>query len=170
MRFALRSIAWRPDGEYALIGAYASRYAGYPRPHALYRCDGRYTQALLATDDEDDVVAIDWQPRAARPSALCIVLAYGEDDSVTNKLLTYDGGGFTSFAVEAPGALLGGAWDPGGAYALLCGEGGALFRLSDGRMTAIHTGTRDNLVGPFWRPGHSSALLLKGPDEKVFTV
>ena len=64
----MRSIAWRPDGAYALIGGYASRHAGYPRPYVLYRCDGRYVQGILATDDEDDAIAIDWRP-GARPGA-----------------------------------------------------------------------------------------------------
>ena len=79
----MRSIAWRPDGAYALIGAYASRFAGYPRPHALYRCDGRYTQALLTSDDEDDAVAISWKPLQAgngateRHRSLVLILAYG---------------------------------------------------------------------------------------------
>ena len=57
----LRSVAFRPDGAYALVGAFASRWAGYPRPHSLYRCDGRYLQALLASDDEDDFVAVDFR-------------------------------------------------------------------------------------------------------------
>jgi hypothetical protein len=30
--------------------------------------------------------------------------------------------------------------------------------------------TTDNLVGPFWRPGSEVALVLKGPDERVYTV
>ncbi len=33
---------------FLLVGAYASRWAGYPRPHPLYKCDGLYLQALLA--------------------------------------------------------------------------------------------------------------------------
>ena len=71
----LRSIAWRPDGAYALIGAYASAFAGYPRPHMLYRCDGRYTQALLATDDDDDAVAVSWRPGVTPHRALVLSAA-----------------------------------------------------------------------------------------------
>jgi hypothetical protein len=170
----MRAIAWRPDGAYALIGAYASRHAGYPRPHVLYRCDGRYTQALLATDDEDDCVALSWRHGAVPPRALALVLAYealpGGGERITNKLIQYDGSGFASAAVEAPGALLGAAWRPDGAWALLCGESGALFRHDGAAIAAVATGTHDNLVGPFWRPRDPVALLLKGPDEKVFTV
>jgi len=166
----LRSIAWRPDGAYALIGAYASRFAGYPRPHALYRCDGRYMQALLATDDEDDAVAVSWNAGASPPRALALVLAYGDGGRVVNKIIEYDGAGFTSAAVESPGALLGAAWRPGGGDALVCGEGGALFRYDGLAMAALPRATGDNLVGPFWRPGGASALLLKGPEEKVYTV
>lgn len=168
----MRSIAWRPDGAYALIGAYASSYAGYPRPHALYRCDGRYTQALLATDDDDDALAVDWRPGASPPAALALVVAYGADDRATNKLLLYDGAGFDRRAVEAPGALLGAAWAPDGSHALICGARGALLRVTDAAITPIETPTRDNLIGPFWRPGPAAplALMLKGPEEKVYTV
>jgi hypothetical protein len=166
----MRSIAWRLDGAYALIGAYASAYAGYPRPHVLYRCDGRYTQALLATDDQDDAVAIDWQPGSTPPRALVLSVAYRDNDAVANKLFTYDGSSFATALVEAPAALLGAAWRPDGAHALICGERGALFRYDGRKIAAIASNTTDNLVGPFWRPNATSALFLRGPDEKVYTV
>ncbi len=166
----LRSIAWRPDGAYALIGGYASRFAGYPRPHVLYRCDGRYTQALLATDDEDDAVAIDWRPGPSPAEALVLVVSY-DGDVARNKIVTYDGSHVRSVAVGgSQAALLGAAWRPDGVYALLCGERGALMRWDGGEMTPIGTSTRDNLIGPFWHPDGSYALLLKGPDEKVYTA
>ncbi len=171
----LRSIAWRPDGAYALVGGYASRFAGYPRPHALYRCDGRYLQALLATDDEDDCIALSWRPGAAPPRALALVVSYGErtadsDPPVVNKLFEYDGAGFASRAIEAPAAVLGAAWSPDGSRALICGERGALFSFDGETLTPIETRTKDNLVGPFWHPAGAAALFLKGPDEKVYTV
>lgn len=167
----MRSLAWRPDGAYALIGAYASAYAGYPRPHMLYRCDGRYTQALLVTDDEDDAVAVSWRPGSSPGRALVLVVAYGEGDRGSNKLFEYDGAGFSSRAIDAPAALLGAAWAPDGAYALATGERGALLRLDDGGVTAVASGTTDNLVGPFWRPaGAPLAIVLRGPTERVFTV
>jgi len=166
----MRSIAWRPDGAYALIGAYASPYAGYPRPHALYRCDGRFTQALLATDDEDDAVAIDWRPGASPSTALILAIAYRDDGARLNKLIQYDGSQFTAATVEAPAALLGAAWRPDGGYALICGEAGALFRFDGRTIEAVASNTRDNLVGPFWRPDGSSAIILRGPDERVYTI
>jgi WD40 repeat protein len=179
----LRALAWRPDGAYALVGAYASRWAGYPRPHPLYKCDGVYLQSLLHSDDEDDFVAVDWHPDSR--SALIAGYAYSPSTSLrpgsgraANKLLTYDGSGFSYRAVEASGALLGAAWHPSGDYALLCGEGGALLkfdpsaslRAGSERVEQIASGTKDNLVGPFWRPDGTSALLLRGPSERVYTV
>ncbi len=180
----LRCVAWRPDGAYALVGAYASRWAGYPRPHPLYKCDGAYLQALLHSDDEDDFLAVDWHPDGRR--ALIAGYAYGGDGRASNKLLVYDGAGFSYRAVEASraegesasggGALLGASWHPSGEYAVLCGEGGALLRFSGDLVEQIASGTEDNLVGPFWRPHHggqadgSSALLLRGPSERVYTV
>lgn len=181
----MRSIAWRPDGAYALIGAYASRYAGYPRPYALYRCDGRFVQGILATDDEDDACAIDWRPGEA-PRALILVARYSHDGSrLPGKIVSYDGAGFTyrslprlvrgDLATSPRGevvTLLGLGWHPSGNYALLAGEHGKLLSFDGQRMRQIATGTRDNLVGPFWQPGAIKpvALLLKGPDEKVYTI
>lgn len=165
----LRAVSWRPDGAYALVGAYASRWAGYPRPHPLYKCDGAYLQAMLTTDEEDDFVAIDWCPSGR--VALIAGYAYGGEGASSNKVLTYDGAGFASRIVEASGALLGAAWRPGGEDALLCGENGALLRFApDGRVEQLASGTNENLIGPFWRPDGSWALLLRGPSERVYTV
>lgn len=169
----LRAVAWRPDGAYALVGAYASAWAGYPRPHALYKCDGVYLQALLTSDAEDDFVAVDWHPDGSR--ALIAGYAY-QGDTSSNKLLIYDGEGFAYQPVEASASLLGAAWSPSGDYALLCGEGGALLRYSGAEVEQLQSGTDDNLVGPFWRPAEagkpdgSQALFLRGPGERVYTV
>jgi WD40 repeat protein len=163
----LRTASWRPDGAYALIGAYASKWAGYPRPHPLYKCDGVYLQSLLHSDDEDDFVAIDWHPDGHR--ALIAGYAYSSRGA-SNKLLVYDGSGFSYQPIEAGGALLGAAWHPSGEYALLCGENGVLLKYSDSHVEQLTSGTSDNLVGPFWRPDGSSALLLRGPSERVYTV
>lgn len=161
----LRSVAWRPDGRYALIGGYASRYAGYPRPGALYRCDGRYVSTVYAGDDEDDALAVEWGGRRAT-----ILLAAYSSRGVRNKLARYDGSRLNMAYLDAPHPLLGLAVTGNGL--LLCGEKGVLMRMADDGVTShIETGTEDNLVGPFVRPGSgATALLLRGPDEKVYTV
>src|ERR1700694_4931795 len=83
----LRALAWRADGAYALVGAYASRWAGYPRPHPLYKCDGVYLQSLLHSDDEDDFVAVDWHPDGR--SALIAGYAYSANRAA-NKLFVHN--------------------------------------------------------------------------------
>lgn len=164
----LRSVAFRPDGAYALVGAYASRHAGYPRPQPLYRCDGRYLQSVLASDDEDDFVSIDW---SAESRALVSGYAWRRDGSLSNKALLYDGSSWQTRAWEAKGVVLGGAWRPGYPEALLVGESGLALRLMpEGAIEALDSGTSDNLVGPFWKPDGTWALCLKGPDERVYTV
>jgi hypothetical protein len=165
----LRSIAWRPDGAYALIGAYASAFAGYPRPHMLYRCDGRYTQALLATDDDDDAVAVSWQPGAAPHRALILSAGAG-GEGAANKLFEYDGATVTGRLLETPAELLGAAWSPDGSSALLCGAHGALIRYDGREFVTIESSVKENLVGPFWHPSGEHALLLRGPEERVYTV
>lgn len=160
----LRSIAWRPDGRYALVGGYASRYAGYPRPAALYRCDGRFVSTVYAGDDDDDALAVEWSGRRAT-----ILFAAYSSRGVRNKLARYDGSRLNIAYLDAPHPLLGLAVT--GEGLLLCGERGVLLRMAeDGKPSPVETGTQDNLIGPFMRPGSRTALLLRGPDEKVYTV
>ncbi len=164
----LRSLAFRPDGAYALVGAYASRHAGYPRPQPLYRCDGRYLQAVLASDDEDDFVSIDW---SAESVALISGYAWRSDGSLANKAVLFDGSSWQTQTWDSKGVVLGGAWRPGYAEALLVGESGLALRLTpDLNVEELNSGTTDNLVGPFWKPDGSWALVLRGPDERVYTV
>ena len=164
----LRSVAFHPGGSYALVGAYASRWAGYPRPHALYRCDGRYLQALLASEDEDDFVAVDF---AADGLALVCGYAWRPDGTIVNKALLYDGSRWRTEVSPATGVVLGGAWRPATEEALLVGEGGLALRLDRaGGIEELESGIEDNLTGPFWRPDGSAALVLKGPGENVYTV
>jgi photosystem II stability/assembly factor-like uncharacterized protein len=164
----LRAVAFRPDGAYAVVGAYASRFAGYPKPHPLYRCDGRYLQTLLATDDEDDLVSVDWSA-----SGRCFVCGYAwlQDGTVVNKALIFDGSAWQTVRWPSKGVVLGGAWRPGHEDALMAGEDGLLMRMTaGGSLEPLQSATSDNLIGPFWRPDGSEALLLKGPDDKVYTV
>ena len=164
----LRSVGFRPDGEYALVGAYASRFAGYPRPHPLYRCDGRYMHSLLATDDEDDFVSVDW---SASGRALVCGYAWLGDGTPINKTLLFDGSAWQTLSWPSKGVVLGGAWRPGADDAVMVGEEGLLMRLTaEGSLEPLSTSTTDNLVGPFWKPDGSQALMLKGPDDKVYTV
>ena len=165
----LRAIAFRPDGAYALVGAYASRWAGYPRPHALYRCDGRFLQALLASDDEDDFVAVDWPE--GQPALIAGYRAAGQEGATANKLLLYDGSVWRGREWRSTGAVLGAAWQPGGDFALAVGEAGLMARIdAEGGIEELESGTKDNLIGPFWRPDGTQAIVLKGPGDRVYTV
>jgi WD40 repeat protein len=164
----LRSVAFRPDGAYALVGAYASRWAGYPKPHALYRCDGRHLQSLLATDDDDDFVALDWRPGAQE--ALAAGYAWRQDERKVNKVVVYDGSGFRFWKKSSSQLILGAGWHPSGEYALISGGGGLLLRFDGRKISRLDTSTRANLIGPLWRPDGEQALFLIGPEERVYTV
>jgi hypothetical protein len=94
-------------------------------------------------------------------------------------MLLYDGSAWgTRIWAERTGAtekparvVLGGTWRSGEGEALLVGEGGlALSLRRDGGIEQLESGTTDNLVGPFWKPDRSAALILKGPGERVYTV
>ncbi|MPZ23328.1 MAG: hypothetical protein GEU28_07245 [Dehalococcoidia bacterium] len=165
----LRSVAFRPDGAYALVGAYASRWAGYPRPQPLYRCDGRFLQALLATDDEDDFVAVDWRPDGS--AALAAGYAWLDGGRVANKIVIFDGSSFNTLRPESSRMILGAAWHPSGTHALAAGAGGLLLRCDGQQVEDIgDESARENLVGPFWRPDGEQALFIIGPEERVYTV
>ena len=167
-RHTLRSVAFRPDGAYALVGAYASRWAGYPRPHSLYRCDGRHLQGLLASDDEDDFVAVDWSRSGV---ALVCGYAWRGEGVLVNKAILYDGSSWRTSIHNGEGVVLGAAWRPGTDEALLVGEKGLTLKLdAEGGIHQLTSDTTDNLIGPFWRPDGSSAIVLKGPGDKVYTV
>ena len=164
----LRSVAFRADGAYALVGAYASRWAGYPRPHSLYRCDGRHFQGMLASDDEDDFVAVDWSYSG---TALVCGYAWRGEGVLVNKAVLYDGSSWRTRTWGGEGVVLGAAWRPGADDALLVGEGGMLIRLdAEGGIAELASDTKDNLIGPFWRPDGSTAIVLRGPGDKVYTV
>jgi hypothetical protein len=67
--------------------------------------------------------------------------------------------------------VLGGAWQPGGRSGLLVGEKGLALQLTpEGGIEELDSGSNDNLIGPFWRPDGSSAIVLKGPGDRVYTV
>src|SRR5690606_23959759 len=120
-----------------------------------------------ASDDEDDLVAIDWRGE----QALICGYAWSPDGSMVNKALLYDGAGWRSTSWRARQVVLGGAWRPGGETALLVGEGGLAVNLNlEGGIEELTSETKDNLIGPFWRPDGSYAILLKGPSERVYTV
>jgi hypothetical protein len=90
---------------------------------------------------------------------------------MANKILLFDGSTWRTNSWTASGILLGGAWRPKAAEALLVGEHGLALRMDEaGATEKVESGTVDNLIGPFWRPDGSMALVLKGPNERVYTV
>ena len=125
-------------------------------------------QSLLASDDEDDFVSVDW---SASSRALICGYAWDAGGSLVNKVLTFDGSAWQTTTWSAKGVVLGAGWRPHSDEAVLAGESGLLMKLQpDGTLGALTSGTTDNLIGPFWRPDGSDALLLKGPNERVYTV
>jgi hypothetical protein len=89
----------------------------------------------------------------------------------SNKLLLYDGSVWRGREWRGPGAVLGAAWQPGTKRALAVGEGGLLAQIDgDGGIEELESGTKDNLIGPFWKPDGTMAIVLRGPGDKVYTV
>ena len=62
----------------------------------LQRRAGLLHGRALATDEEDDAIAIDWQPGSSPQRALILVSRYGPGDpSLPGKIVSYDGAGFS---------------------------------------------------------------------------
>ncbi len=113
-------------------------------------------------------MAVDWSWRGI---GLAAGYASRPDGSVVNKALLFDGSAWRTTTWPAKAVVLGGAWRPRHDRALLVGESGLAATLDeDGGVEELQTGTKDNLVGPFWRPDGAYALILKGPGDKVYTV
>jgi hypothetical protein len=107
------------------------------------------------------------------PGFQCLICGYAwrPDGSLVNKAVVFDGASWQTHAWSATSIVLGGAVRPGTDHALLVGESGLALRLhADGALEPLQSRTQDNLVGPFWKPDGASAIVLKGPSERVYTV
>ncbi len=105
----LRSVAFRPDGAYALVGAYASRHAGYPTSPAPLPLR-RPLPPGLARQRRRGRLRLDRLVGGLRRAGLRLCLA--PDGSLVNKALLFDGSSWQTLVWESKGVVLGGAWRP----------------------------------------------------------
>ena len=140
---ALRLIAWKPDGSYALIVGDSA---------VLLKWDGTTltqisTSGVMSSGNDLNTVA--WNPDGS------YALMGGTDGD----LLKYDGTSLTRVTDPNTHQIQGISWNPSGATALLVGNGGALFTYQSGTVAILNSGTTNDLYGVAWNPSGQYALI-----------
>ena len=167
----MRSIAWRPDGAYAMIGASPARTpATRARTCCIdatadtrRRCSRRMTRTTRSRSTGAGC--------AAARSALILAVTYGPEDAVTNKLLTYDGAAIRPAPHRSAATLLGAGWAPDGSHAApLRRAGSAAAPRRHAHRTRSRRTPATTSSAPSGARAPPSALFLRGPEEKVYTV
>src|SRR3989449_4872758 len=124
---ALRQIAWKPDGSYALIAGDSG---------VLMKWDGsQLTQIVTGISSGTDLNTVVWSPDGS------YALIGGSGGAV----FKYDGVSATSIADPSSGQIQGIAWNPSGTIALLVGNTGTFLSFQNGVITALASGTTNNL-------------------------
>src|SRR3989475_104365 len=140
---ALRLIAWKPDGSYALIVGDSA---------VLLKWDGT-TLAQISTSgvmsSGNDLNTVAWNPDGS------YALMGGTDGD----LLKYDGTSLTRITDPNTHQIQGISWNPSGTTALLVGNGGALFTYQSGTVAILKSGTTNDLYGVAWNPSGQYALI-----------
>src|SRR3989449_258065 len=143
---ALRLIAWKPDGSYALIVGDSA---------VLLKWDGT-TLAQISTSgvmsSGNDLNTVAWNPDGS------YALMGGTDGD----LLKYDGTSLARVTDPNTHQIQGISWNPSGTTALLVGNGGALFTYQSGIVAILNSGTTNDLYGVAWNPSGQYALISGG--------
>jgi WD40 repeat protein len=138
---ALRQIAWKPDGSYALISGDSG---------VLMKWDGtQLTQVVTSISSGTDLNTVVWSPDGS------YALLGGTDGA----LFKYDGVSVTSIPNPSTGQVQGISWNPSGTVALLVGNSGTLLRYQNGVITVLSSGTSNTLYGVAWNPNGQYALI-----------
>src|SRR5947209_4649629 len=138
---ALRQIAWKPDGSYALIAGDSG---------VLMKWDGsQLTQIVTGISSGTDLNTVVWSPDGS------YALIGGSGGAV----FKYDGVSTTSIADPSSGQIQGIAWNPSGTIALLVGNTGTFLSYQNGVITVLASGTTNNLYSVAWNPNGQYALI-----------
>src|SRR2546425_702859 len=138
---AMRQIAWKPDGSYALIAGDSG---------VLMKWDGsQLTQIVTGISSGTDLNTVVWSPDGS------YALVGGSGGAV----FKYDGVSTTSIADPSSGQIQGIAWNPSGTIALLVGNTGTFLSYQNGVITVLASGTTNNLYSVAWNPNGQYALI-----------
>ena len=136
----LRSVAWKPDGSYALIsGDFA----------VLLKYDGTtLTTIPTGISTGDNFWTVSWKPDGS----------YALVGGSAGVLFKYDGVKITTITNTSP-TILSISWQPSGSYALLVGKSGLALTYDGTTVRSLATGTTFDLDATAWNPNGVYALM-----------
>jgi PKD repeat protein len=142
---ALRQVAWRPDGSYALIVGDQG---------VVYTYDGSVLTRLSSTViGSTNLNTVAWKPDGS----------YALIGGQNGLIFTYNGTAFTKITDPATKNIFSISWNPSGNSALIVGDSGtALMYTVPGKITLLSSGTGQPLFADAWNPGGSYALAAGG--------
>jgi len=188
--FCMTSIAWKPDGAYALIAGdwgVIWKFDGLrfttirweatlgSLADVAWKPDGTYALIVgpggIVKFDETtatEILSCSARRVAWKPDGT-YALVVGENGAVWK----YDGEAFTKFASETENDLTSLAWKPNGRYALIAGYNGTLLKFNGTILMKLETNTTRNFNDIAWKPQGNYCLLVGntiyyGPGGDVF--
>jgi PKD repeat protein len=137
----LRTIAWKPDGSYALISG---------DDGVLLKYDGT-TLTTIATGMSTglNLWTVSWKPDGS----------YALIGGSVGTLFKYDGVTVTTITNPFSTTILSISWHPSGSYALLVGRNGLALTYDGTTIRSISTGTTSDLLTAAWNPNGAYALV-----------
>src|SRR5256712_408194 len=144
---ALRQVAWKPDGSYALIVGDQG---------VVYTYDGtalkRFSSTIIGNTNLNTVA---WKPDGS----------YALIGGQNGKIFTFNGTAVTNVTDPTTKNIYSISWNPKGVSALIVGDSGtALMYTIPSKITVLTSGTGQPLFAVAWNPTGSYALAAGGSD------
>ena len=158
-----RRVKWCPDGSYALIGSAGGKVFKYdPSDDSVSEF---YSDAITTAYFYD----IAWQPDtdSETDGYQGLVLFIASSSSTADFVIDYDGSSFTKTYTSSYNKLKRADWRHDGAYAVITGSSGTMYKFDGTTMTSVSTGT-SYYFKPYWYEDDSDCLLLENDDLYVY--
>src|SRR3989449_4403420 len=138
---ALRKVAWKPDGSYALIVGDSA---------VLLKYDGtQLTTITTGITTGYNFWTVSWKPDGS----------YALIGGSAGLLLKYDGASTRTISNPFPTTIFSISWHPSGSYALLVGRSGLTLTYNRTAFRSFSSGTTYDLNTAAWNPNGQYALI-----------
>jgi PKD repeat protein len=138
---ALRSVAWKPDGSYALISGDSA---------VLLKYDGtQLTRIPTSISSGFNFWTVAWKPDGS----------YALVGGTSGLLFRYDGNSITTVNNSFSSTILSISWNPSGSYALMVGRSGLALTYDGSTIRSLSSGVSGDLDTAAWTPNGQYALI-----------
>ena len=138
---ALREIAWKPDGSYALISGDSA---------VLLKYDGtQLTRIATGISTGLNFWTVSWKPDGS----------YALVGGTSGLLFKYDGTTVTAVTNPFSPTILSISWHPSGSYALMAGRSGLALTYDGSIVRSVSSGVTGDLDTVAWNPNGQYALI-----------